>query len=97
MDNLLEGVQTLAEEGIATIPMVWSPSAGTKLHGHRSPTAEWYIEMFEKASALMIRHMKRSPEDGPFKPVRCVKCQTLCMLQDFIQSRMNVFKPGFVA
>lgn len=92
MEYLLEGVQTLAEEGVASIPLVWSPSSGTRLHGHRSPTAEWYVEMSERATALMIRHLRRDPGLPPYKPVRCIGCQTQCLLQDVVQSRIRLFQ-----
>jgi hypothetical protein len=92
MPLLLEGVQALAEEGVASIPLVWSPSAGTRLEGHRSPYGEWHLELAEKAAALMIRHLKRDVgaprEAGP----RCTLCQTQCLLQDVMESRLRIFR-----
>lgn len=92
MEYLLEGVKTLAEEGVASIPLVWSPSSGTRFHNHRPPWAEWYVEMSEKAASLMVRHLLRDPDQPAPKPVRCIGCQSQCLLQDVIQSRLGLFK-----
>ncbi len=91
MELLLEGVQELAEEGVASIPLVWSPSSGTRFHGHRPPSGEWYLELAERASALMIRHLRRDPGVPRPEPTRCTGCQTQCLLQDFVQARMRSF------
>jgi hypothetical protein len=89
MEDLLEGVQALAEEGVASIPLIWSPSAGTRLHRHRAPYAEWYVEMSERAANLMIRHLRRDPGDAPSEPVRCARCQNQVLLHDVIQARLR--------
>lgn len=91
MELLLEGVQELAEEGVASIPMVWSPSSGTRFHNHRPPHPEWFVEMSEKVSSIMIRHLKRDPGVPNPKPVRCTGCQTQVLVQDIIQSRLRLF------
>ena len=88
MESLLEGVQALAEEGIASIPLVWSPSSGTRFHDHRPPHAEWYLEMSERAAALMVRHMKRDRSAERFEPLRCPRCQTQCLLHDVMSRRI---------
>ena len=92
MKDLLEGVQELAEEGVASIPLVWSPSSGTRFHGHRPPSGEWYLELAERASALMIRHMRRDAGVPRPVPTRCTGCQTQCLLQDFVQSRVRLLQ-----
>ena len=89
MEDLLQGVKELAEEGIASIPLVWSPSSGTRFHRHRPPSGEWYVELAERASALMIRHLRRDVGKPRPVPTRCTGCQTQCLLQDVIQSRLH--------
>ena len=89
MEDLLHGVKELAEEGVASIPLVWSPSSGTRFHRHRPPSAEWYVELAERASALMIRHLRRDAGIPRPVPTRCTGCQTQCLLQDAIQSRIH--------
>src|SRR4029078_6846881 len=58
--RLLEGVQELAEEGVASIPFGWSTSAGALYSGHRPPYSEWYVEVSERIAAIMVRYMKRT-------------------------------------
>ncbi len=94
MEFLLEGVQTLAEEGIASIPLVWSPSSGTRFQGHRPPCAEWHMELAERSAVLMIRHMRRDPSAPHEEPVRCTRCQTQCLLQDVLQNRIHLLRSG---
>lgn len=89
MHLLLEGVQELAEEGVASIPLVWSPSAGTRMQGHRSPRAEWHVELAQRAAGLMVRHLKRTPGDR-HEPPRCRRCQTQCLLQDVIHRKLRL-------
>ncbi len=89
MEDLLEGVKELATEGVASIPLVWSPSSGTRFHRHRPPSGEWYVELAERASALMIRHLRRDAGVPRPVPTRCPRCQTQCLLQDVIQSRIH--------
>lgn len=89
MEDLLEGVKELAEEGVASIPLVWSPSSGTRFHRHRPPSGEWYVELAERASAIMIRHLRRDVGVPRPVPTRCPRCQTQCLLQDVIQSRIQ--------
>ena len=92
MELLLEGVQALAEEGVASIPLVWSPSSGTRFHGHRSPYGEWHLELAERAAALMVRHLRRERGAPRDEPLRCTRCQTQCLLQDVLQSRIRALR-----
>jgi hypothetical protein len=90
-ERLLEGVQELAEEGVASIPLVWSPSAGTLYSGHRPPYAEWYVELSQRIVSIMIRYMKRSSRRQP-ETVRCVRCQHQSLLHDVLQERLRLIK-----
>jgi hypothetical protein len=92
MEYLLDGVQALAEEGVASIPLVWSPSAGTRFKGHRPPEAEWFVELSQRVSAIMIRHMKRPASGATPEPVRCHRCLNQCLLHDVLQSRFRFFQ-----
>lgn len=95
-EKLLEGVQELAEEGVASIPLVWSPSAGTLFSGHRAPYAEWYIDLSEKIAGIMVRHLKRTSGKQP-PPVRCVRCHHQSLLHDLLQGRLRLMKSLAVA
>lgn len=88
----LEGVQALAEEGVASIPLVWSPSSGTRFQGHRPPDAEWYMDVTQRAIALMLRHMKRDRGAGPVPALRCRRCQMQCLFHDVIESRRHTLQ-----
>lgn len=92
MPSLLEGVRTLASEGVASIPLVWSPSPGTLLHGHRPPYGEWYLELAERAASIMIRHLRRDSDEGTAEPLRCHRCQMQCLLHDVLQTRMRLMR-----
>ena len=92
MADLLEGVQELAEEGVASIPLVWSPSSGTRFHGHRPPAGEWYVQLAERASSTMVRHLRRDAGKSRPVPTRCTGCQTQCLLQDCVQSRIHLLQ-----
>ncbi len=95
-ERFLEGVQELAEEGVASIPLVWSPSAGTLYSGHRAPYAEWYVEVSERIAGIMVRHLKRTERHQP-APVRCVRCQHQSLLHDVLQGRLRLLKAAAVA
>ncbi len=95
-ERFLEGAQELAEEGIASIPLVWSPSAGTLYSGHRAPYAEWYVDLSERLAGIIMRHMKRSTRRQP-DTVRCVRCQHQSLLHDVMQGRLRLLKSLAVA
>jgi hypothetical protein len=52
-ETLLEGVRTLSDIGANVVPFVWSPNPGSKLAGHRAPSAQWYVESMLEAAEIV--------------------------------------------
>lgn len=44
----LAGVQWLAQRGIYGVPIPWTPTPGSALEGHQTPTAAWHLEVAVK-------------------------------------------------
>lgn len=51
--TFLEGVREIAELGANIVPFVWSPNPGSKLQGHRAPTAKWFVETVLEAADIV--------------------------------------------
>ena len=47
-ERTLEGVEILAEKGVAALVRPWNVGPGSALEGHRTPMAEWHLDMAEK-------------------------------------------------
>ena len=43
------GVEWLAERGIHGVPIPWTPTPGSPLEGHQTPTAAWHLEVVTKS------------------------------------------------
>ena len=52
-ETFLEGVRVLSSIGANIVPFVWSPNPGSKLEGHRAPSAEWYTETILEAAEIV--------------------------------------------
>lgn len=48
-ESHLEGLEWMAERGIYGVPIPWSPTPGSSLDGHQTPTAAWHLEVTVKA------------------------------------------------
>ena len=48
-EKTLEGVEILAEKGVAALVNPWNVNPGSALEGHRTPSVEWHIDMAQKA------------------------------------------------
>ena len=48
-ERTLEGVEILAEKGVAALVNPWNVNPGSALEGHRTPSVEWHIDMAQKA------------------------------------------------
>jgi UDP-N-acetylglucosamine 1-carboxyvinyltransferase len=55
-DLVQEGVEWLSSRGIATIPLVWSPVAGTRYDKFRSPRPEWFVETVRQVADIRLEH-----------------------------------------
>lgn len=51
--TLIEGIRELSAIGANIVPFVWSPNPGSKLEGHRAPTAEWFIDTVLEAAEIV--------------------------------------------
>ena len=81
MDSLVEGVRYLAEHGIASLPFVWSPVPGSKLHRHRAPSADWFIELNDRIASIYAEC--KLPDTG----VHCYRCDGNSLVHDLIRLR----------
>ncbi len=55
-NSLLEGIEQLVSDGIIAIPNQWNVNVGSALEGHRTPRAEWHLDMAEKVVAIYKKH-----------------------------------------
>lgn len=54
--TLLEGIEYLTELGVVAIPLHWIPNPGSALEGHRAPTPEWYLDLYQKTYTLLKKN-----------------------------------------
>lgn len=55
-ETFLEGIEALSAIGANVIPFVWAANPGSKLEGHRAPSAEWYTETILEAAEIVYEH-----------------------------------------
>lgn len=55
-ETFLEGIEVLSAIGANVIPFVWAANPGSKLEGHRAPSAEWYTETILEAAEIVYNH-----------------------------------------
>lgn len=70
-ERALEGVEIMAEKGVAALVNTWNVNLGSALEGQRTPTAEWHIDMAQKAyhiykkAGITLEHLIQvSPTDA---------------------------------
>ncbi len=54
MAGMLEGIEERISKGVYILPLIWIP--GADLEGMRAPSAEWYVEAFEKIADIYLRY-----------------------------------------
>ena len=54
MAGMLEGIEERISKGVYSLPLIWGP--GGALAGMRAPSAEWYVEAFEKIADIYLRY-----------------------------------------
>jgi len=54
MAGMLEGIEERISKGVYSQPFIWGP--GGDLAGMRAPSAEWYVEAFEKIADIYLRY-----------------------------------------
>lgn len=52
----LEGVEYLASIGVLSLTGAWTPNPGSALEGHRSPRAEWHLDMAYKCHEIFKKY-----------------------------------------
>lgn len=55
-ETFLEGIRTLSKLGANVVPFVWAPNPGSKLEGHRAPSAQWYVETILEAAEIVYEY-----------------------------------------
>ena len=81
-DTFLDGVKTLTGMGANVVPFVWSPNPGSRLAGHRAPSAKWYAEVVREAAALVLDGRVPSGTEN-----HCHRCDGNNLLHDALRER----------
>lgn len=80
--TFLQGIRELSALGANIVPFVWSPNPGSKLEGHRAPSAEWYFDVISEAAEIV--HSNRVP---PGTENHCYQCDGNSLLHDALRLR----------
>ncbi len=80
--TLLEGVRILSDIGANVVPFVWSPNPGSKLEGHRAPSAEWYVDTVLEAAEIVYRAGIPSGTTN-----HCYRCDGNSLLHDALRMK----------
>ncbi|MDP8258697.1 MAG: radical SAM protein [Candidatus Aadella gelida] len=83
-DTFLNGIKTLSEIGASIVPFVWSPNPGSKLAGHRAPSAEWYINTIYKAAEIVIKSGASISDEN-----HCYRCDGNSLLHDVLRNQLK--------
>ncbi len=79
-DTFLRGVRRLTEIGANVVPFVWSPNPGSRLAGHRAPSANWYVDtVLEAADIVHAAGLPSGTEN------HCFKCDGNSLLHDALR------------
>ena len=54
--SFLEGVEWMAQRGIYGVPLPWTPTPGSALEGHQTPTAAWHLDIAARTLDIWERH-----------------------------------------
>ena len=81
-DTFLEGVKFLSRTGANTVPFVWSPNPGSRLSGHRAPSADWYLDVMYKAADIVQEAGVPSGSEN-----HCYRCDGNSLLHDVLRLR----------
>ncbi|RJQ54987.1 MAG: radical SAM protein [Actinobacteria bacterium] len=79
-DTFLEGVRTLTGLGANVVPFVWSPNPGSRLEGHRAPSASWYVDTIVEAADIVVAGAIPSGVEN-----HCYKCDGNSLLHDALR------------
>lgn len=79
-ETFLQGIQTLSAMGANIVPFVWSPNPGSKLEGHRAPSAEWYFDVISEAAEIVYDNKVPSGIEN-----HCYQCDGNSLLHDALR------------
>ncbi len=85
-ESLMEGIEWMSERGIASIPLVWSPVAGTPYSNFRAPRAEWFVETAYKVADIRLKHGVDAFEPAAL-PNDCHLCGMPSLIADALRLR----------
>ena len=80
-DTILEGIRVLTKIGANIVPFVWSPNPGSRLAGHRAPSAEWYVDTCRRAAEIV--HQSGVPAGTEN---HCYRCDGNSLLHDALRA-----------
>lgn len=79
-ETFLYGIKTLSAIGANIVPFVWSPNPGSKLEGHRAPSAEWYLDVISEAAEIVYNN-----KIPPGVENHCYQCDGNSLLHDALR------------
>lgn len=79
-ETFLEGIKVLSSLGVNIVPFAWSPNPGSKLAGHRAPSAEWYFNVISEAAEIVCNYGIPSGTKN-----HCYKCDGNSLLHDALR------------
>jgi len=81
-NTFLEGVREITGLGANVVPFVWSPNPGSKLEGHRAPTANWFVDTITEAADIVYQAEIPSGTEN-----HCYRCDGNSLLHDALRLR----------
>ena len=79
-ETFLEGIKVLSSLGANVIPFVWAPNPGSKLEGHRAPSAQWYVETILEAAEIVYEYQVPGGTEN-----HCYLCDGNSLLHDALR------------
>jgi len=81
-DSFLEAIKVCSSEGANVVPFVWSANPGSRLEGHRAPTAQWYADVIRQAAEIYLKSSVPSGTEN-----HCYKCDGNNLLHDALREK----------
>ena len=78
--TFLGGVREITNLGANVVPFVWSPNPGSKLEGHRAPSAKWFVETILEAAEIVYAASIPSGTEN-----HCFQCDGNSLLHDALR------------
>ncbi len=78
--SFIEGVRELTAIGANVVPFTWSPNPGSKLEGHRAPSADWFVDTILEAAEIVYKSGVPSGTNN-----HCYRCDGNSLLHDALR------------